>query len=191
MANLLTWDDAKIERLRQLVGEGLSAAEVAEEFSVIYKANVTRNAIVGKCHRANIPLAHTKEKRARGAQKVVAQKIAASASIAKLTQKQIEQRDKRYLAGKAKKKPMGRILEIKRPVAVEKPNDHLRLVVPKTAIDLIDLENCHCRFPYGKEPPFKYCGDPTADLVGGRPYCAAHQTIVYRKPTAALKEAAE
>jgi GcrA cell cycle regulator len=41
---------------------------------------------------------------------------------------------------------------------------------------LIELENCHCRFPVGEpgRQDFFFCGDPTADLIGGRPYCASH-----------------
>jgi len=57
--------------------------------------------------------------------------------------------------------------------------------VPRTAPDvpveqrktLLELTNETCRFPYNDpcEPGFYFCGDPSADLTGGRPYCRAHQ----------------
>ena len=56
--------------------------------------------------------------------------------------------------------------------------------VPQTAPDVpvaqrktfIELQNNHCRFIYGDpcEPCHYYCGSPTADVIGGRPYCDCH-----------------
>lgn len=39
---------------------------------------------------------------------------------------------------------------------------------------LLDLTNATCRWPLGDGPPFMFCGDPTADLANGQPYCPAH-----------------
>jgi GcrA cell cycle regulator len=52
---------------------------------------------------------------------------------------------------------------------------------------LVELENHHCRFPVGEPSAadFFFCGAPTADLAGGRPYCAAH-TRRTRGPRIAL-----
>lgn len=44
---------------------------------------------------------------------------------------------------------------------------------------LLALTNTTCRWPYNDpcEPGFYFCGDPSADLIGGRPYCPTHQII--------------
>ena len=40
------WTDERIERLRQLLGEGLSASQVAKELG-----GISRNAVIGKAAR--------------------------------------------------------------------------------------------------------------------------------------------
>lgn len=42
---------------------------------------------------------------------------------------------------------------------------------------LVELENHHCRFPVGdpcERDTFFFCGHPSADLIGGSPYCRGH-----------------
>ena len=45
------------------------------------------------------------------------------------------------------------------------------------AIGIMELQNNTCRWMTGEGA---YCGDPTTDLLGGRPYCAYHHAIAYR-----------
>ncbi len=45
------------------------------------------------------------------------------------------------------------------------------------SIGIMELQNHHCRW---MPAPAAYCGDPTADVLEGRSYCAYHHTIVYR-----------
>lgn len=48
-------------------------------------------------------------------------------------------------------------------------------------ISLLELANETCRFPIGEPGTrnFFFCGDPSADLEGGRPYCACHARRAY------------
>lgn len=39
---------------------------------------------------------------------------------------------------------------------------------------LVELENCHCRWPVTHGSPYLFCGDPSADMRGGIPYCLGH-----------------
>jgi GcrA cell cycle regulator len=58
---------------------------------------------------------------------------------------------------------------------------------------IFDLENHHCRFPVG-EPgtsDFFFCGAPTADVAGGRPYCRAHARRAYHSNSTPLSERAQ
>lgn len=45
----MSWTDERIDRLRQLWGQGMSASEIAELLG-----NVTRNAVIGKAHRLGL-----------------------------------------------------------------------------------------------------------------------------------------
>ncbi|MCA0407178.1 MAG: GcrA cell cycle regulator, partial [Proteobacteria bacterium] len=45
----VTWDDQRIEQLKKLWGEGLSASQIAAELG-----GVTRNAVIGKVHRLGL-----------------------------------------------------------------------------------------------------------------------------------------
>lgn len=49
-------------------------------------------------------------------------------------------------------------------------------VVPLN-LDLLQLRDTTCRYPYGDEPPFTFCGHPVKQ---DRPYCEAHCRLVYR-----------
>lgn len=52
---------------------------------------------------------------------------------------------------------------------------------------LLELTNRTCRFPYGDvgEASFFFCGDPTASLLDGQPYCPTHAAIAFRPGRAA------
>ena len=43
-------------------------------------------------------------------------------------------------------------------------------------ITFADLEPCHCRFPYGDDAPFTYCGHP---VKTDKPYCEAHSRLCF------------
>jgi len=44
-----TWSEERVEKLRQLWGQGMSASEIADLLG-----NVTRNAVIGKAHRLGL-----------------------------------------------------------------------------------------------------------------------------------------
>lgn len=167
----MSWTDEKIAHLRKLAKKGLSAAQIAEELG----GGFSRNAVIGKMHRLKINFTATP----RAA--YVGKSIAAANGKAPLTENQIKHLDKRYAAGKAKKH-LGRILEKKFEERVEPTIDHSKVVSPETRVSFLELENHHCRYPIGKTPPFMFCGDPTANLAAGRPYCEAHHAICWVQP---------
>jgi GcrA cell cycle regulator len=45
----MSWDDGRIERLKKLWSDGLSASQIAAELG-----GVTRNAVIGKVHRLGL-----------------------------------------------------------------------------------------------------------------------------------------
>ena len=56
-------------------------------------------------------------------------------------------------------------------------------------IEIDALRNNTCRWPAGdpREPEFRFCGAPEADLEIGRPYCARHSAIAYAPPRQRVK----
>jgi GcrA cell cycle regulator len=49
-------------------------------------------------------------------------------------------------------------------------------------VQLVDLTNATCRWPFGSvgTDDFCFCGVPTADFVGNRPYCREHTNLARR-----------
>lgn len=64
----MSWTDERIEELKQLWGEGLSAQEIGR------KLDVTKNAVIGKAHRLGLPSRPSPIKRARPATAAKAKK---------------------------------------------------------------------------------------------------------------------
>lgn len=48
-------------------------------------------------------------------------------------------------------------------------------------LTLFDLTDATCKFPFGREVPFTFCGHATAP---GLPYCKAHCLMAYQPPKA-------
>lgn len=195
--NTFEWNSEQVEFLGKLVKTSYSASSIAQFFNQKYGSSITRNAVIGKCNRLGLVLAYGNKpklkkttaapkkepRRSKSEPKITIDVAKISASTGDiLTKAQIDHLDKRYAHGKSKKAPLGRQLEIKGPTFVEKIIDHDKLELPATAVDFIGLENHHCRYPFGKEAPFMFCGDPTADFVLGRPYCAKHTSICFKGP---------
>jgi GcrA cell cycle regulator len=54
--------------------------------------------------------------------------------------------------------------------------------VVKTRLGVLDLENCHCRWPIGRPGAgrvFFFCAKPEADVSRGIPYCPQHMRRAY------------
>ena len=52
------------------------------------------------------------------------------------------------------------------------------------AVPMEKLHDAICRYPYGTEPPYTFCGHP---VKSGAPYCHAHAQICFQKPLARLR----
>lgn len=50
------WTDARVARLKALWADGLSASQIADELG----GRITRNAVLGKVHRLQLPTRKTK-----------------------------------------------------------------------------------------------------------------------------------
>lgn len=146
MASGMTWSEEHIEELKRLAATGMSAREIAGEFNAKFGTAVTRNAIIGKLLRANIPLKNGNGQR-NGARRQH-KNTTTGGGRGSRAQRLVERKDRG---------------ELPAPQFIAEP-------VAETNVDLLGLENGMCRWPV--RDGF-YCGGATG---GNRiTYCPAHR----------------
>lgn len=152
------WTNERVERLKQLWADGLSASQVAAELG-----HVSRNAVIGKVHRLGLPGRKT-------AQPGSPVTKAARQSVQPVRQ-QIPSRPVVYLVrGNAAVKQQ----------AEEVPSEGLAEVVPIfPRVTLMELKPSSCKWPIGdpSTPEFRFCGARTEN---GAPYCTFHACMAYQ-----------
>ncbi len=147
------WSSERVERLRRLWAEGVSAEAIAAEFG-----DISRGAVLGKVfrlRRRDHGDAQTKSQAGKTAQP--SRKRAAAMSDAPA--------------------PPHSVWPWRRGPARPRMRLRPRLASPpKRGCSLFELTNASCRWPHGRPgtPAFHFCGIPEADLEHGIPYCAAH-----------------
>ena len=157
-----TWTDERVETLKKLWGEGLSASQIATEIG----GGITRNAVIGKVHRLGLsgrgkakapPPARPKAK-AVPAPSAPAPAPRPAAIVTPLPP---------ALAVEAAPEPA--------PVAVA---DEVGLPLSER-VTIMDLRESMCRWPMGDptKPEFRFCG---ARSITGLPYCTHHARVAYQ-----------
>ncbi len=155
----MAWTDERVELLKKLWAEGLSARQIADQLG-----GVTRNAVIGKVHRlglsgrATTPRAKTMRPRKKRVEAVVKPMVSRTASAA--------------VNPRAASTNQSAGLE-NFPTALMTPLDEL--VIPlKDRITIETLKEHHCKWPIGDpaEEDFHFCGhNRHEDGV----YCEFHQ----------------
>jgi GcrA cell cycle regulator len=174
----LGWTDERVEVLKKLWVEGLSAAQIANRLG-----GVTRNAVIGKVHRLGLagrnapsqptrrmpsePVARSSGPAAARVVAVRQQQAVAAAAVAPV--KAIPQKLAPAAAVVATVAPM--VSPVRRPQA-------------RTAAGLVDvhgLGHSMCKWPIGDpgDPDFGFCG---SKCDAGAVYCKEHAAIAYTQP---------
>lgn len=172
----MSWTDERIELLKKLWAEGLSASQIAAELT-----GVTRNAVIGKVHRLGLsgrakagPAAaqRTRGKAQAAAPAMVAAPIrSGGASVAPQPVVQAIAR-----GATALKQEMVAIAD-PAAQAIVAPGE---VVVPMSRrVSIMELREGVCRWPIGDptQADFVYCG---ADCSVGAPYCGFHSKVAYQ-----------
>jgi GcrA cell cycle regulator len=155
----MSWDGERVEILRKLWQEGISASRIAAQLG----AGITRNAVIGKVHRLGLsgrakPAASTSAPRPKRA--------VASHSIQKTVALRGNTVMLREVVIAAEYEP------VVMPEAV---------VIPiSERVTIMELRESMCRWPLGDplSPEFRYCGtkcDPA------QPYCIPHGRMAYQQ----------
>jgi len=155
----MSWTQERVELLRKLWLEGLSAAQVAAELG----SGVTRNAVIGKIHRLGLA--------ERGKPSSAPRPRAPKAS--------------RAGAETCARGPvvMGNVAlaAVPRAVAVPAPLPEEEVVIQiSTRVTLMELRESMCRWPIGDPaaPEFRFCGAHSP--IGEGPYCRHHAGVAYQ-----------
>lgn len=162
----MSWTNERVELLKKLWTDGLSASQIAGELG-----GVTRNAVIGKVHRlglsgrAKTPAPAAKPRKARPS----GQTTPASSSRPASSQPQTQG----AAALKMEEEPVN-------VVAIKPQIEPVAELVPiSERATILTLTERTCKWPIGdpSSPDFYFCGR-NSDV--GVPYCAHHCKIAYQ-----------
>lgn len=177
----MSWTDERVETLRKLWLEGLSATQIANALS----CGVTRSAVIGKLHRLGLNV-KARPGGAKAAQPKPAPvlksrpKPAAPASALPEVppMRAFNEHPEEARKGKNDIGDEERAEIVKRADAPAPASQH---------VTIMELRESMCRWPLGDpaSPDFRYCGDVAP--IGEGPYCKFHMKVAYvpsrpRKP---------
>jgi GcrA cell cycle regulator len=148
------WNDERVELLKKLWAEGLSASQIAAELG-----EITRNAVIGKVHRLGL------SGRAKSSPSSVPRPRKARSSGHTMRVSGPIIRGNTALAYHFDPEPESELVDI--------PAEQRRT--------LLQLNDRTCRWPVGDPggPDFFFCGGEANEEL---PYCAFHSRIAYQPP---------
>jgi len=157
-----SWTDARVELLKTLWRDGLSAGDIAKELG-----GVTRNGVIGKIHRLNLS---GRVRKARPPKPAPSSKAERSTYRPSRVVANVGFADFRAVNGANALKPP-REVEYVEPL----PDNTMPFPDRKT---LLQLTEHTCRWPVGdpRSPDFFFCGGVVDD---DQPYCAYHRRVAY------------
>lgn len=175
----MAWTDERVDLLKKLWADGLSASQIAGRLG-----GVTRNAVIGKVHRLGLSgrATTTRTKAARPRRTAARPKQPSGGGAYMRTQ------------GNAALKLYYEADPEEAPDAVIKPMPVQELYIPPNErASILSLKECSCRWPIGDptDPDFHFCG---RDSLESGPYCEYHARVAYqpaqprRRKTAAAAE---
>jgi GcrA cell cycle regulator len=172
----MSWTDERVELLKKLWMEGLSASQIAAELS----DGVTRNAVIGKVHRLKLsarakPASSTP--RARSTPRPAPRRVASpggshGASVAGMIKRTVMRTQVMGATALAATEEM----EVEAYVAPA-----AELYIPEAErIGLLSLNEHTCKWPIGDPltPDFYFCGRESEE---GHPYCEFHSRRAYHQ----------
>lgn len=159
-----TWTDERVELLKKLWGDGLSASQIATEIG----GGITRNAVIGKVHRLGL----SGRGKAKAAPPARPKGKAAPAPNAPAPAPPPRP------AAVVAPAPAALAVEAAPEPAPPPAADEVGLPLSER-VTIMDLRESMCRWPMGDptKPEFRFCG---ARSVTGLPYCSNHAQVAYQ-----------
>jgi GcrA cell cycle regulator len=150
------WTDERVEMLKKLWAEGLSASQVAKQLG-----GVTRNAVIGKVHRLGLSGRATPSRPARP--RAPTPRTLVRQRPDPLVAAEQDETDDTHVTPKRSE-----------PVRAEVNNDGSRELTT-----VLTLTEHNCKWPIGDpgRPNFHFCG---RGADHNSPYCAEHSKLAYQ-----------
>jgi GcrA cell cycle regulator len=158
-----------LDRLKQLHAWGCTLSQIALALNAEYGMSFSRSAISGKIHRLGVR--NQEEKRIEEQAEPVKQR------------RKVMERDQAKEQPKKPVKPPAPppVVEAEpefEPIVEAKPI--VRIPMPPLqgglSLDLLELNSATCKWPFGRMPPFTFCGHP---VESEKVYCADHCEVAY------------
>jgi GcrA cell cycle regulator len=160
----MTWNDERVDVLKKLWADGLSASQIAGRLG-----GVTRNAVIGKVHRLGLSgRATTSRLKTRPRVRVPANRRIM----------------KQRLPGGVANSPLRSLYLSDEPYVP--PAEELVIPLAERKYIQTLTESC-CRWPIGdpQQPEFHFCGKAK---IPGLPYCEVHARRAFQPPQARRRE---
>lgn len=184
----MNWTDERVELLKKLWAEGLSASQIAAQLG-----GVSRNAVIGKVHRLKLSGRGKTTKAQPRARKPVATTTAAAAApvrsapratVEKTVAQQASPSMREAAARPAAHATVGanalKVEFVADAIAQIETRPQVNVVVPMSRhLTLLQLTETTCKWPVGDplSEDFYFCG---ADSGEAGPYCGYHSKIAFQ-----------
>jgi GcrA cell cycle regulator len=161
----MAWTDERVDLLKKLWGEGLSASQIAGRLG-----SVTRNAVIGKVHRLGL------------SGRATTSRMKSHRPRPRMASKRMAKPGSRF---SATGNPAFRALYQEAEVYVPPVEEMIIPVAERKTIQT--LTECSCRWPIGdpQMADFHFCGK---NKVPGLPYCEFHARRAFQPPQARRRE---
>lgn len=175
----MNWTDERVEKLKRLWAEGLSASQIAAQLG-----GVSRNAVIGKVHRLNLP---GRVKAGGPATPTRAPKRPAAPPAARPATFSARPTAAPAPANRSVSRPANIIsstdnmdITVLEPTELVPVND--RAMPEARRLVLTELTERTCKWPVGDplKEDFHFCG---AEACDGSPYCKYHARMAYQPVT--------
>jgi GcrA cell cycle regulator len=169
MEIIVNWTDERVERLKKLWAEGLSASQIAAQLG-----GVSRNAVIGKVHRLSLP----GRAKAGGNSASRAPKRAATVSTQSRPQSYAPRTITRTVTRSSGATMLKEEIEVDVMEVMETSSNNVVVPIFKR-VPLIRLTERTCKWPIGDplKDDFCFCGNDSPDAS---PYCGFHQKLAYQ-----------
>lgn len=180
MDNIVNWTDERVEKLKKLWSEGLSASQIAAQLG-----GVSRNAVIGKVHRLSLPgRAKAGGTTASRSQKRITVSTHSGHAGHSGQSRQQTTFQPRTTMTRTISRPSGATM-LKEEVEIDlmeemETSPRNNVVVPIfKRVPLIRLTERTCKWPIGDplKDDFCFCGNDSPDTS---PYCGFHQKLAYQ-----------
>ena len=163
-ASSAAWNDDRVELLKKLWSEGLSASQIASRLG-----GISRSAVIGKVHRLGLPLRVVSPLR-----RLSGHVLRKRPDNSKNTRKGSPTR---FAAGP---KPKSAVVFAVEPLP--KSTDEVVVPAEKVCRSIVELADMRCRWPIGdpQHSDFTFCHH---EKTAGLPYCQTHVMRAYQPPT--------